>query len=560
MAKLLNRGTPTKSSLTIKMPINNIQTILLAGKPPKKNLVICVVGDFSYHKHWLDRKKRNFDLMLVYYGKVKDKYKEEADYYLQTEDLLKLENISAAINRYYDVVQSYDAVFMPDDDMRLRLSSINRLFQVFYRYDLDLAQPTIGFGIICYPILKTVPGYILRYSNFVEIGCPIFKRDLLLEMLPLFTLNRSGSAIDHLWSQKCQDKKMAMIDCVPFFHLKAVAWPYSQNLSYTAKAKKLGINMMKEQNSLITQYKLNTTKKIYGSIKPSIPIYWLKILSFHLFVFFQVIERAQEVYHCEGLFILFKKAIYATYFFVPERLRLEIMRAHSVFRHFTDKSKDHNSSFYLQKLSDLIFSGCYRPISPAQIKEEIFSLLKIVGREQPRLILEIGTWNGGTLFLFSQIAALDATIISLDLPNGEFGGGYSKYRVPLYKSFAQSKQKIHLLRVNSHEPDTLVQVKTILSGQKLDFLFIDGDHSYEGVKKDFNMYGPLVRDRGVIAFHDITPYPFNLSIGVSKFWQEIKTHCNHREIVANWCQGGFGIGVVRVGGGMSKMFYQSELP
>jgi hypothetical protein len=93
----------------------------------------------------------------------------------------------------------------------------------------------------------------------------------------------------------------------------------------------------------------------------------------------------------------------------------------------------------------------------------------------------------------------------------------------------------------------------------LDFLFIDGDHSYEGVKKDFNMYGPLVKDGGIIAFHDITPYPFNLSIGVSKFWQEIKPQCNHREIVKNWCQGGFGIGVVRVDEKLSKMFYQLEL-
>jgi 2-keto-3-deoxy-L-rhamnonate aldolase RhmA len=39
-------------------------------------------------------------------------------------------------------------------------------------------------------------------------------------------------------------------------------------------------------------------------------------------------------------------------------------------------------------------------------------------------------------------------------------------------------------------------VKEVLGGQPLDYLFIDGDHTYEGVRKDFEMYGPLVRAAG----------------------------------------------------------------
>jgi len=41
-------------------------------------------------------------------------------------------------------------------------------------------------------------------------------------------------------------------------------------------------------------------------------------------------------------------------------------------------------------------------------------------------------------------------------------------------------------------------VKKILAGRQVDFLFIDGDHSYEGVKKDFEMYSSLVRKGGVV--------------------------------------------------------------
>ena len=45
--------------------------------------------------------------------------------------------------------------------------------------------------------------------------------------------------------------------------------------------------------------------------------------------------------------------------------------------------------------------------------------------------------------------------------------------------------------------------KNFLTASRSDFLFIDGDHTVEGVTKDFLLYRPLVRKGGVIAFHDI---------------------------------------------------------
>ncbi len=37
---------------------------------------------------------------------------------------------------------------------------------------------------------------------------------------------------------------------------------------------------------------------------------------------------------------------------------------------------------------------------------------------------------------------------------------------------------------------------------KIDFLFIDGDHSYEGVKLDFDLYSTILSDNGIIIIHD----------------------------------------------------------
>ena len=37
---------------------------------------------------------------------------------------------------------------------------------------------------------------------------------------------------------------------------------------------------------------------------------------------------------------------------------------------------------------------------------------------------------------------------------------------------------------------------------KIDYLHIDGDHSYEGVKKDFELYSTIMSENGIITIHD----------------------------------------------------------
>lgn len=95
-----------------------------------------------------------------------------------------------------------------------------------------------------------------------------------------------------------------------------------------------------------------------------------------------------------------------------------------------------------------------------------------------------------------------------------------------FKFFARKGQKLYLLKADSHRKDTLERVKKILDGKFLDFLFIDADHNYEGVKMDFKMYFRLVRSGDIIDFHDIIT-----AKGVEKFWNEIRKKFNYEE---NW--------------------------
>ncbi|MFX0029489.1 MAG: class I SAM-dependent methyltransferase [Candidatus Hermodarchaeota archaeon] len=183
-------------------------------------------------------------------------------------------------------------------------------------------------------------------------------------------------------------------------------------------------------------------------------------------------------------------------------------------------------------------------ISALQIKNEIIEFIKIYESYKPKVVLEIGTAKGGTLFLLSRFASSDAHIISLDLPGGKFGGGYTYWRGKFYKNFISNKQKMSLIRANSHDYSTLNKVKKVLKKEEIDVLFIDGDHTYEGVRKDYEMYSPLVKKNGIIAFHDIVIHPSHVDCHVYKFWNQIKKKFEFKEIIEDTNQGTCGIGVI----------------
>ena len=192
-----------------------------------------------------------------------------------------------------------------------------------------------------------------------------------------------------------------------------------------------------------------------------------------------------------------------------------------------------------------VFSPSMRFIRPLQSRTELEALLGEVARLRPATVVEIGTASGGTLFMLTRAAADDATFVSIDLPGGAFGGGYPQWRAPLYRSFAKSGQRVHLLRRDSHDPSTLEALRDVLGGRKVDFLLIDGDHTYEGVKKDFEMYRSLVRPGGMIGFHDIVPHSKESGCEVNRFWNEIRESFDSAEFVENWRSRFGGIGLLR---------------
>jgi predicted O-methyltransferase YrrM len=178
-----------------------------------------------------------------------------------------------------------------------------------------------------------------------------------------------------------------------------------------------------------------------------------------------------------------------------------------------------------------------------QVDEEILALIEELLRQGSKRVLEIGTARGGTLFLFLRSLPTDARIVSVDLPGGAFGGGYPHWKAALFHALSRAGQTLRLLRGDSHTETTRDEISSALGGSA-DFILIDGDHSYEGAKRDFELYRSLLAPRGFLAFHDIVPGSPEKVGGVPRLWAELKEQFPHRELVKDWGQGGYGIGLL----------------
>lgn len=115
---------------------------------------------------------------------------------------------------------------------------------------------------------------------------------------------------------------------------------------------------------------------------------------------------------------------------------------------------------------------------------EMYHLLRHVWVIKPKVVVEIGVDGGGSMATWHD-AFHPELLIGIELkPRAEIAG----YRI---------------IKGNSQDERTSTELVRLLGERKIDFLFIDGDHHYEAVRADFQLYAPLVRKGGIIAFHDI---------------------------------------------------------
>jgi hypothetical protein len=166
-----------------------------------KNLVIVRAGDRSLHPTWpgIDARERDWYLVVSYYGDDLDIYRAPRSVRFRHPGG-KFEGIHSLLTDVPILLDDIDYVWLPDDDIEIDADTVSKLFRALPAYGLALAQPALSEdSFVNVPITRRVPGSILRRTNYVEMMAPCFKKELLLELLPLFKGLRFGWALDHYW-------------------------------------------------------------------------------------------------------------------------------------------------------------------------------------------------------------------------------------------------------------------------------------------------------------------------------------------------------------------------
>lgn len=170
------------------------------------------------------------------------------------------------------------------------------------------------------------------------------------------------------------------------------------------------------------------------------------------------------------------------------------------------------------------------PVETFQSEWELDQLVAIVERLDPDWILEVGAWQGGTLWHWIQHAR-NVVVVDDAMRMADTWRQWSE----------EASCDLYLLQGLSQDPNV---VKAVHELRPFDFAFIDADHGYESVTADWENYGPMAK---VVAFHDIYERP---GYGVSQLWAELKSvegaRCMeicHNEIPPG-AEGRCGIGVL----------------
>lgn len=185
-------------------------------KPKYRHLVFTSAGDNASVTKWL-KGKPYFDLWITYYGSVSGRYSEISKFYNERKGS-KFQNLFFLYQNYRELLYHYDSIMVMDDDILINAGQINRLFQIREAFDLWILQPSFTpLGKISWPITIARRENVLRFTDFIEMTCPLFKR----EKLDIFMLKYDPELISYGCDFMFLDtignengKKVAVIDSV----------------------------------------------------------------------------------------------------------------------------------------------------------------------------------------------------------------------------------------------------------------------------------------------------------------------------------------------------------
>lgn len=165
----------------------------------------------------------------------------------------------------------------------------------------------------------------------------------------------------------------------------------------------------------------------------------------------------------------------------------------------------------------------------------------LISAMRPKVFVELGAFRGFSYCAFCQAIKslkIETRAFAVDTWQGDDhagkleAGGLAELRAhhdPLYADFSRL--------VQSTFDDALVH----FADRSIDLLHIDGFHTFEAVRHDFQTWLPKMSEIGIVLFHDTNVR--ERGFGVWKFWANVKENYPHFEFLH-----GYGLGVLAVGG------------
>lgn len=150
----------------------------------------------------------------------------------------------------------------------------------------------------------------------------------------------------------------------------------------------------------------------------------------------------------------------------------------------------------------------------------------MIGLFDNAVFVEIGVWKGKSIMYMAQKIKESGKTIKLygidtfeGLPVDSMPPGKNEIKSSLFQIYLHNikplNNYISTIKGNSHE------VHEMFADKSIDFLYIDGDHSYQGIKKDIELWYPKVKPGGIIAGHDfIDDYNMGVVQAVKEFFTE----------------------------------------
>jgi predicted O-methyltransferase YrrM len=131
-----------------------------------------------------------------------------------------------------------------------------------------------------------------------------------------------------------------------------------------------------------------------------------------------------------------------------------------------------------------------------------------------RTVVEIGVFDGANTALLRSVMAADGEVFGIDPhPPGRLGVSFERL-IAARELSRIPNGRAHLVRQLSTEA---------VHGwaRPIDFLFIDGDHSWTGISRDWDDWIPHLAPGAVVALHDSRPMPGEISPDSVRFTNEV---------------------------------------